>query len=282
MDTGLAGKVVFVTGASGGIGRAMAEAFGAEGARLALGSHRHTEELERWIDGQPWRESALSAGADVADADAMTAAVDRVLDRFGRLAVCIANAGIWPPEDRPPHTLDEARVRNTVEVNLLGATWTARAFLRGLSRTGPRDDGHGASLVLVGSTAGRFGERGHCDYALSKAGLAGLVHTLKHEIVDLDPFGRVNMIDPGWTVTHMARPALSEPGRIASIVRTMPLRQLGRAADVARTALWLASPTLARHVTGQIVTVAGGMDGRVRWEADAVDEDAVRRRLEQE
>ena len=80
----------------------------------------------------------------------------------------------------------------------------------------------------------------------------------------------------------MARPALSNPGTIAGVVRTMPLRQLARAKDIAATALWLASPRLARHVSGEVVTVAGGMEGRVRWEQGDVDEDAVRARLEQE
>ena len=106
--------------------------------------------------------------------------------------------------------------------------------------------------------------------------------TLKNEIVDLDPFARVNMIEPGWTATHMARPALEQPGHIARAVRTMPLRQIGRAADIARTALYLASPQMARHVTGQVLTVAGGMEGRTLWETESIDEDAIRERLRQD
>ena len=129
------------------------------------------------------------------------------------------------------------------------------------------------------ATAARVGERGHSDYATAKAGLAGLMESLKNEIVDLDPYGRVNIVEPGWTVTHMARPVLDQPGVIAGVVRTMPLRQLGRAVDVARAAAWLSSPLAARHVSGQVVSVSGGMEGRVRWEQDAVDEDAVRARL---
>jgi 3-oxoacyl-[acyl-carrier protein] reductase len=88
----------------------------------------------------------------------------------------------------------------------------------------------------------------------------------------------VNLIEPGWTVTHMARPALQVPGLIERVVRTMPLRQIGRAQDVARAALYLASPAAARHVSGEVITVAGGMEGRSLWDTQQIDEDAIRRR----
>ena len=74
--------------------------------------------------------------------------------------------------------------------------------------------------------------------------------------------------------------ALDEPGAIASAVRTMPLRQIARPEDIASTVVYLCSPALARHVTGQIVTVAGGMEGRVQWDRSEVDERTVRARLD--
>jgi len=100
--------------------------------------------------------------------------------------------------------------------------------------------------------------------------------------VDLDPYGRVNRVDPGWTVTHMARPALDRPGTIRRVTATMPLRQLARAKDIARAVLWMSSPALARHVTGQTVVVAGGMEGRLRWSPEEIDEEAVRARLRED
>lgn len=279
MDLGLADKTVLVTGASGGIGRALAEAFAAEGASLVLHGHGAFAELETWLASRPWRARAIAVKADVARPAEVERAFDEALDRFGRVDVAIANAGRWPVEDRPLWRVSEERLRATLDANLLGAVWTARAFLARLERTGQRPDGHGASLVVIGSTAGRFGERGHADYALAKAGLVGLVQSLKNEVVTIDPFARVNLIEPGWTATHMARPALEEPGNIARTVRTMPLRQIGRAVDVARAALYLASPLAARHVTGQVLTVAGGMEGRTLWEADTIDEHAIRTRM---
>ncbi len=280
MDLELEGKTILITGASGGIGRAMAEAFAAEGANLVLHGHRGMERLEAWLAERPFADRALAVRADVGSHEEVAAAVDAGRARFGRIDVAVANAGVWPPEDRPLWELDPQRLRRTLEVNLFGAIWTAREFLRGLAEDGPRPDGHGACLLFTGSTAGEFGERGHADYATSKAALAGLVRTLKNEIVRLDPWGRVNLVQPGWTVTEMARKSLDEPGVAQRVVRTMPLRQIGRAADVARTAVFLASPFAARHLSGQTITVAGGMEGRVLWETEEVDRDEVLRRLE--
>ena len=264
MDLGLAERVVFVTGASGGIGRALARAFGAEGAQLVLHGHGQLAGLEEWTAAQPFADRALVVGADIADPAAVAAAFDAARARFGRVDVCLANAGVWPPDDVHVVDLGEERARRTVEVNLFGALWTARAFLRTLRATGPHPSGDGAALVFTGSTAAKFGERGHADYALAKAGLYGLARSLKNEIVALDPRGRVNIVEPGWTVTEMTRRTLADPELVARAVRTMPLKQLGRAEDVARAALWLASPVAARPLSGEVLTVAGGLDGRVR------------------
>ena len=134
--------------------------------------------------------------------------------------------------------------------------------------------------VWAGSTAGRFGERGHLDYAAAKSGLAGAVATLKNEIVALDPYARVNMVSPGWTVTRMARPALQDDAQVARVLSTMALPQLGRAVDIARSVAWLASPTASRHTSGEVLTIAGGMEGRLLHPTDTLDVDAVRARLE--
>jgi 3-oxoacyl-[acyl-carrier protein] reductase len=278
MDLGLAQSVVFITGASGGIGRALTEAFAAEGASLALTGNQRFDELERWLADQTWRDRALALHADVTHLDSMELAMERARSHFSRVDVCIANAGQWTPEFALLHQASEARIRRAIETNLFGSIWTARAFMGALARSGPRE-GVGASLVFIGSTAGKFGEKGHAEYSAGKAGLSGLVRTLKNEIVDIDPYARVNMIEPGWTITHMARPALEEPGVVAKVVRTMPLRQLARAKDIARAALFLASPLASRHVSGEVLTVAGGMEGRALWDAADVDEAAVRRRV---
>jgi 3-oxoacyl-[acyl-carrier protein] reductase len=279
MDMGLAGLTALVTGAGGGIGAAVAEAFAAEGANVVLHARSSYRGLAERLASCAWRDRALALPGDVTRPDEMDDVFDRATARFGRVDAVVANAGIWPPEDVTLERMPEDRLRRTIEVNLLGSIWTARSFLRLLARLGPRADGAGPSLTFVGSTAGRFGERGHVDYAVSKAGLHGLVRTLKNEIVALDPYGRVNMVEPGWTVTAMARPALAAPGTIARVLRTSPLRQLSRPEDIARAIVVLASPAASRNITGEVITVAGGMEGRVRWDAGEIDEPAVVRRL---
>jgi 3-oxoacyl-[acyl-carrier protein] reductase len=278
MDLGLGDKVAFITGASGGIGRALAQAFAAEGSRVVLAGYAKASELRDWLERQEWRERGLAVHVDVRNPNALESAFEKALETFGRVDCCIANAGAWTPESLRLHEADERRIRESIEVNLLGSMWTARAFMGALARTGARPDGHGASLVFIGSTAGRFGEAGHAEYATAKAGLIGLMRSLKNEIVTLDPFARVNVVEPGWTVTHMVRPALDQPGVIAKVLATMPVRQLGRAADVAACATWLCSPLAARHVSGQTITIAGGMEGRQLWSARDVDGAAVRAR----
>jgi len=275
VDLELAGKVVFITGASGGIGRALARTFAAEGAKLALHANSNITWLREFIVKQGWQENAMALQADVADPVAVESAMQAAVKHFGRVDTCIANAGKWPLPDELIHQISPQRMRNTIDVNLYGAIWTARAFFAQLT---PRPDQHGTSLTFIGSTAGRFGERGHVDYSLSKAGLYGLVRTLKNEIVQLDPFGRVNMVEPGWTVTEMAREALDRDGTIKRVVKTMPVRQLARAEDIARMVAVLSSPTASRHVSGEVVTVAGGMEGRLQWHDGEIDEPAIRKR----
>jgi 3-oxoacyl-[acyl-carrier protein] reductase len=282
MELGLRGKCVLITGASGGIGRALMEAFADEGASLAVTGRERFDELARYVAEREWRERAVCARADVAVPSEIEAAFEQARAKFGRVDVCVANAGYWPREHQLLHEASEARIRRTLDANLYGSLWTARAFLRSLAVTKPRPDGHGASLCFIGSTAGRFGERGHADYATSKAALYGLVRTLKNEIVRLDPYARANMVEPGWTVTHMVREELERPGAIEHVARTMPVRQLARAADIARAVLFLSSPTAARHVSGEVLTVAGGMEGRTLWGPGEIDETAVRDRLRQD
>jgi len=116
---------------------------------------------------------------------------------------------------------------------------------------------------MIGSTAGLFGEAGHADYAAAKSAIVhGLLLSLKNEVVRIAPRARVNAICPGWTESPMTRSSLS-PALVERITRTMPLRKVATPEDVARQVVALASNRISGHVTGQVVTVAGGMEGRV-------------------
>jgi 3-oxoacyl-[acyl-carrier protein] reductase len=234
---------VLVTGASGGIGSACARAFAAEGAEVVAHYHRGRERAEAL--------GFTAIGADLTKEDE----VDRLFAEAGPLDVCAAVAGVWPQEDVPLWELPLERWRATLDANLTATFLTARGFLRQL-------DGDGA-LILVGSTAGIFGEAGHADYAAAKSAiLVGLLLSLKNEVVRKSPRARVNAVAPGWTESPMTRGHVSEE-QVQRVSRTMALRKVAQPEDVARQVVVLASPLLSGHVTGQVVTVAGGMEGRV-------------------
>jgi 3-oxoacyl-[acyl-carrier protein] reductase len=248
VDSGLRGKRVLVTGGSGGIGAACARSFAAEGAEVVVHFHLGRDRAQAVAAETGGR----SAGADLTD----EAQVEQLFAEAGELDVCAAIAGIWPADDEPVWELSLERWRATLDANLTATFLTARGFLRQLG------DREGA-LVLCGSTAGLVGEAGHADYAAAKSAITGgLLRSLKNEAVRRNPRCRVNAVAPGWTESPMTRGHV-DPERVRQITQTMALRKVAQPEDVAAAVVTLASPLLSGHVTGQVVTVAGGMEGRV-------------------
>ncbi|HET7483343.1 MAG TPA: SDR family oxidoreductase [Actinomycetota bacterium] len=254
MDTGLAGKSVLITGAAGGIGTGLVRAFADEGARCAI-HYRTSEDRARELA----RETrGFAYGADLTVETEVDALFERAIADLGSIDVLIANAGWWPSEDVPIWEMSFDRWRKTLAVDLDAVFLCCRAFLRHVAST------HTGNIVLIASTAGIFGEAGHADYAAAKGALvAGFLKSLKNEITRIAPGGRVNTIAPGWTQTEMAKEQLRDTGFVDRITRTMPLNKVGTPEDVARVAVALASDEISGHVTGEVITVAGGMEGRV-------------------
>jgi 3-oxoacyl-[acyl-carrier protein] reductase len=254
METGLDGARVLVTGGAGGIGASICRAFSDEGAAVAV--HHHTsrdaaDRLARQIGGV-CVEGDLTDESDVAIVFAST------IDALGGLDICVANAGWYPATDAPVWEMDLARWREVVDRNLTAAFLTARAFLAHAAMTG-----HG-SLVFTASTAGIFGEAGHADYAAAKSALtSGFLLSLKNEASRIGDGVRVNAVAPGWTVTPRRAAAGIDPSHLERATATMARKTLATPEDVARQVVVLASDRLSAHQTGQVVVVAGGMEGRI-------------------
>ena len=254
MNTGLDGKGVIVTGGAGGIGTAVVRAFAAEGAKVAV-HYRSSKERALALAEEVGGSAVPADLTDEGEADAL---VPRALEALGRADVLVANAGRWPSDDEPVWEMSYERWRATLAANLDSVFLSCRSFLRHVTTTGV------GNIVIVSSTAGLFGEAGHADYAAAKSALTeGLAKSLKNEVVRVAPGGRVNVVCPGWTRTEMAREALEDPTLEPRVTRTMALAKIGQPEDVARVIVALASDEISGHVTGQVITVAGGMEGRV-------------------
>jgi 3-oxoacyl-[acyl-carrier protein] reductase len=254
MNTGLEGRGVLITGGAGGIGTAIVRAFAAEGAVPVVHYHRSRHAAERL---------ALEVGghaifADLTVEEDAAQLVPSAAALVDSLDVCVANAGVYPPEDVPVWDLSLERWRAVLDANLTSMFLTVRSFLRLAVRRG-----HG-SIVLVGSTAGLFGEAGHADYAVAKgAAMFGLLPSLKNEVARLDGTFRVNAVAPGWTATPKRVEAGIDAARVERATATMALKKLATPEDVAAQVVVLASDRLSGHLTGQVITVAGGMEGRL-------------------
>lgn len=262
MNLGLGGKTVLITGASGGIGRATAEIFAEEGTSLILHCRRNIDALREM------RKSLLVASAaysgdisDERDVDLLFSDTYRI---FGGIDVCIANAGIAPSDDRNVEEMMPERFDQVIETNLRGAWLTAKAFFRVMNADSS------PVLIFVGSTSGTYGEEGHSEYSVSKAGLYGLTKTLSIEITRLtQQRGRVNMVSPGWIRTEMTKDFEADKNLVRREMQTRALGRVGYPEEVAKLIVFLASDA-ASYITGQNIHVDGGMGARVLREASEV------------
>jgi NAD(P)-dependent dehydrogenase (short-subunit alcohol dehydrogenase family) len=239
---GLEGRVALVTGASRGIGRAIARSFAQAGARVLLSSRRR-EALEASARDLPGEVAVFAANAG--DPDQAQACVRAALERFGALDVLVNNAAA-NPYFGPTLEVDLARWQKTFDVNLRGGL----VFIQSAWREWMRE--HGGSVINVVSIGALQGEPELGVYNTSKAGMLHLTRMLACE---LGPRVRVNALAPGLVKTDFSR-ALWE-GREADEAARLPLGRLGTPEDIAGAALFLASD-LASWITGQVLVVDGG------------------------
>jgi NAD(P)-dependent dehydrogenase (short-subunit alcohol dehydrogenase family) len=265
VDTGLSEKHVLVTGASGGIGLEVTKMLLDDGARVTGTYNRSAKPLNDIK--KKWPDNFKAMNLDQTSEDAVRMVFEKANRAFGRVDVLVANAGIANHEGKAIQEMTLNQWETTLRVNLTGTFLCSKYFFTNLEKF-PSES---ASLILVGSTAGSFGEAWHVDYSSSKSGMHGMMMSLKNEIVHLAPKGRVNLVNPGWTMTSMAEDALTDKEMRRKILQTIPMRKTGTSEDIAGTILYLASDKLSGHVSGQTITVAGGMEGRLLFTKEEID-----------
>ncbi len=240
----LEGQVALVTGGSRGIGRAIAAALAAGGARVAVVARdgARAEQAAAGLPGQGHRGFAC----DVADSVPAAEALKAVENGVGEVSILVNNAGIT--RDGLLMRMKEEDWDEVMRVNLKGAFNMTRSVSRGMMK---RKDG---VILNVTSVIGLMGNAGQANYAASKAGLIGFTKSVARELASRNI--RCNAIAPGFIHTDMTG-ALGA-GVVEGLTARIPLGRLGEPEDVAGVARFLAGPW-ARYITGQIITVDGGM-----------------------
>jgi NAD(P)-dependent dehydrogenase (short-subunit alcohol dehydrogenase family) len=252
MDLRLDGKVALITGASRGIGAAMAAEFVAAGAQVMISSRKEAALIEtaaaiesRFGDSVGEPQVAVFE-ANAGNPEAAEACVSATIERFGRLDILVNNAATNPYMGSMIE-IDLPRLDKTYEVNLRGAfVWAQQAWKQSMSE-------HGGNIINISSIGGLSVETSIGHYNVTKAALLHLTRSLAKELA---PGVRVNALCPGLVKTDMAR-ALWESGE-ETISQMIPLHRLGEPEDIARAALFLASDA-SSWITGTCIVVDGGM-----------------------
>lgn len=241
----LENKVAVVTGASSGIGRAIAEKFVSEGASVVF-SDVNESDVGRFND------KAIFVKCDVSKSGDVDNLVKACLDKFGKVDIMVNNAGIGSTGDAL--TMDDDVWHKTIEINLSGVFYGIRSAGRTMKEKGIK-----GSIINMTSILGSVGFNGALAYCASKGGVGQLT---KSGALDLAPLGiRVNAIAPGFIKTHMTEGVQEDPNLSKLIDSMTPLGYMGEPDDIANAALYLASED-SKYVTGSILYVDGGWTAR--------------------
>jgi 3-oxoacyl-[acyl-carrier protein] reductase len=244
----LSGKVALVTGASSGIGAAIAQRLASDGAAIAVNCYPGTEPDADDVVATiaAGGGSAAVFSADVTDSAQCEAMVADILDRFGRLDVLVNNAGIT--RDGLMVRMSDADWLAVISTNLTGVFYCTRAAAKVMMKA------RSGAIVNIASVVGLVGNAGQANYSAAKAGVVGLTKTTARELASRGV--RANAVAPGFIETPMTA-KLSEAVREASM-QNIAMRRFGGAEDVAAAVSFLASDD-ASYVTGQVLAVDGGM-----------------------
>jgi 3-oxoacyl-[acyl-carrier protein] reductase len=242
----LSGQVALVTGASRGIGKAIAQALGKAGATVACLARNEEKLKETAAEIAAAGGKASTHACDVTNSDAAQAAVDAVVEQHGRLDIVVNNAGITKDTLLPIMSDDDWD--QVIAANLRSVFLFSRAAAKVMMRQ------RSGRIINMSSVSGLMGNPGQSNYSASKAGIIGFTQTVARELAKRKI--TVNAICPGFVATDMAE-ALG-PAIIDEVKKRIPLQRIGEAEEIADAVLYLASDSAA-YITGQVLTLDGGM-----------------------
>jgi 3-oxoacyl-[acyl-carrier protein] reductase len=246
----LAGKAALITGGSRGIGAAAVRMFAQAGADVVFNYFRNKDAARQVeLDARKHGTRVESLQADLGRMKDAKKLVDFTADRLGKIDVLVANAGIWPADDRPIESLGEKEWDEMMRVNLKSVYAVTRfAAARMIVQKSGK-------IIAISSTAGQRGEAFHADYAASKGAIISFVKGLSTELARHNIL--VNCVAPGWVDTDMAAPILKTKAGRKFATSAIPLGRVATAEEIAGPILFLASD-LATFITGEILNVNGG------------------------
>jgi 3-oxoacyl-[acyl-carrier protein] reductase len=244
----LTGRSALVTGASRGIGRAIAVALAGQGADVAVNYRENAAAADEVVaEITALGRRAIAVQGSTADGrEACEAVAKAALDAFEKVDILVNNAGIT--RDDLLMRMDEEAWEAVIDTNLSGPFWMTRAVAR------PMMKARYGRIINMSSVAGRIGNAGQANYASAKAGLIGLTKTTARELASRNI--TCNAIAPGFVDTEIL--ATMPPGALETLLQLTPLGEIGKVEDVAAAAIYLASDE-ARYVTGQVLGVDGGL-----------------------
>lgn len=243
----LSGRVAFITGASRGIGRAIALTLSKAGTDIA-GIDLNLDELKsamKMIEDDTGRK-AIAVQADVADPASVAKGVEEAIKVLGRIDILVNNAGIT--RDNILLRMKDEEWDRVIKINLTGTFNCTKAVIKGMVKN------RSGRIISIASVVGAMGNVGQANYAASKAGIIGFTKSIAREYANRGI--TANAIAPGFIETHMTK-ALSEEARDA-LIKQIPMGRLGMPEDVAHVVEFLASDE-AVYITGQVIHVNGGM-----------------------
>jgi glucose 1-dehydrogenase len=253
----LTGQKALVTGASSGIGRAVALALGGAGADVVVNYLSGDDEAEAVVDAIKAKGSgALAIRADVSKEDQVEAMFGRMLERFGTIDILVNNAGLQKDARFEEMTLQQWNT--VIGVNLTGQFLCAREAVKEFKRRGVRQEVSCAAgkIICISSVHEVIPWAGHVNYAASKGGVMLMMKSIAQEVAAHRI--RVNSVSPGAIRTAINTAAWETPEAYAELMKLIPYNRIGEPEDIARVVVWLASDE-ADYITGASIFVDGGM-----------------------